>query len=207
MIVATRPSAAPIEPTPTPAAAKPSVATEAAEKLGSSLLLKLKPEPEPPKNLTPILVDMSSGGASLTAEPVTITSRPTQAAPSPLQTAGGKSCQILENLKLDLQGSEAVKAALTLIPTKSLSVAKAIVLWDGRWIDASSVGGSSALASIEQAVSQIVNAAPPNCQLEAVQGVRFITLGDSRDTTVLAFGSNDWTWADVLATLSPTVSK
>jgi hypothetical protein len=194
----------PIDPKPTPSDAS-SVEAKAAANLGSSLLLK--PKLEPPKDLTPMVVNMTSGGPSLTAQPLSITSHPAQAASLPLQAAGGKSCQILETLKLGLQGSAAVKAALLLIPAQSLSVSKAIVLWDGHWIDSPSVGGSSNLAPIKEAVLQVVGQAPPICQVELLRGVRFITLGDARDTTVLAFGSNAWRWIDVLATLSPTTSK
>ena len=203
-LAALAPTAVDPEPKPVRTDPNPPAATDAAS-IQESLNLKPKPESDPPKTLTSIVADIVSGGPSLTAEPLSPASPPTQASSAPMQTAGGKNCQILETLKLSLQGSDAVRAALLQIPARSLSVAKAIVLWDGQWIDASSVGGSSTLASFEQAVIQIVHQAPPNCQVEVLQGVRFITLGDARDTTVLAFGSNTWRWTDVVATLSPKI--
>ena len=205
--VAARPSTptlAPIESKMPPTVAKLSIPMESALNPISSLLLKPRLELDPPKDVTSLVAALTSGAPSLRAEPISIAPHANQASPVPAPSAGGKTCQILETLKTRLQGSEEVKAALLLIPAKSLSVAKAIVLWDDRWIDSSSMGGSSGLQTIERVVVQVVDQAPPNCQVELLHGVRFITLGDARDTTVLAFGSTDWRWADVLATVSPT---
>jgi hypothetical protein len=197
------PAIVPIEPKPNPVVLKSTVATQAAQNLGSSLLLKPKPELNAPKSLAPVLAAIASGGPSLTAMPISIESTPATAPSMPAQTAGGARCQLLENLKFGLQSNNAVKAALLLIPKKSLSVANAILLWNGRWIDEADVGGAAVLDPIQQAVAQTVSLTPPDCQSELLHGPRFIALGDAHDTMVLAFGSADWRWSDLLATLSP----
>ncbi len=196
------PTPAPIEPKQIQATSKPSVA-EAAPKLGSPLIVKPKPAPNAPANMATVFEQIISGAPSLTAVPLSIVSQPSTASPQPVQSAGATRCELLESLKLNFQRSDGVKTALRLIPRKSLSVANAILLWNGRWIDESDVGGPAALKPIEQAVAQTVSQTPPICQAELLHGVRFITLGDASDTMVLAFGSGDWRWSDLLATLSP----
>ena len=195
-------SSAPPAP-PTPASAKPSMATQASPDLGASVALK--PKVATDKAVEPILA--IAGGPSLTAEPVSIAAQPMLSTPAASPAAGGKSCQILENLRADFQAKEEIKAALKLIPVQSRSVSNAILLWDGRWIDTSLVGGAAALQPIESAVLQTVSQAAPDCQAETLHGPRLITLGDARDTTVLAFGSGDWRWSDLIATLSPIMLK
>ena len=193
--------------TPKSTTAPPIIALESSPDLGAGSLSTPKLAIDPPKTLEPIQTSIVAGGPSLTAEPQSVAAQPPASKPVALATAGGKGCQILENLQASLQNSAEVKTALTLIPAASRSISNAILLWDGRWIDMPTTGGSAALTSIERITIQNVAQAPPTCQTETVHGPRLITLGDARDTMVLAFGSGDWRWADLLATVSPITAN
>jgi hypothetical protein len=203
--VASPNSIAPVlEPVATnPAVSKSAVATEASSNAGSTPVPKPKPEPDAPHPPTPILTAIVAGGPDLTAKPISINPQPAQAPPVLSQTAGGAHCELVETIKRNLQSNESAKAALLLIPKKSLSIANAILLWDGHWIDESDIGGADALRSIEQTVVQTISQTPAMCQGEVLHGPRFIILDEAGGAMVLAFGSADWRWSDLSATLSP----
>jgi len=161
---------------------------------------------DPPKDVVSVVVDILLGG-SPPASAVATGAPAAAIAPAALGApVGGKACQILEALQSTLQTSEPVRRALALIPPRARSVANAVMLWDGRWQDETALGGPAAVAPVEQAVLQTISAAPPGCQSELVRGPRLITIGDTRNTTVLAFGSGEWRWGDLLAAAPVGVS-
>ena len=169
---------------------------------------KVSPPPSPlltrKADPSALIADLALGGASLTAEPVAAQPIALTAQPSPTPTTpGGQRCDILQGLKANLQSSDQVQAALGRIPTHARSVANAILLWDGEWIDPLSVGGVAAIDPIEQAVALTVRSAPADCQTELMRGPRLIIIGDARNAMVLAFGSGEWRWTDLVATLPP----
>ena len=128
------------------------------------------------------------------------------AEPSALDRGGGgaaTNCRIADFLQTVLQTNSDVHIALGLMPPGVKSVANAVLLWDGRWIDGETVGGATVFDPIHTAVVAGVSNAPAACQMELVRGPRLITVGDSHNTTVLAFGSGEWRWADVLDTRAP----
>jgi hypothetical protein len=167
--------------------------------------IKMRPALNPPPDLEPIVVALSLGGGEPPSPEVLPAPSPAMQALAATQ-AGGKSCQIFEILQTMLKTSDEVGRALPLIPAQARSVANAVLLWDGRWVDASTVGGPASLGPIQSTVLLAVAAAPPTCQAELVRGPRLIAVGDTRDTTVLAFGSGEWRWGDILASPHPPQS-
>ena len=167
--------------------------------------IKMRSTLSPPADLEPILVDVSMGGSPPPSPEVLPTPSPSMQALAATQ-AGGKTCQIFEVLQTMLQTSDEVRRALPLIPASARSVANAVMLWDGRWVDDSTLGGPPTLGPIQSIALLAVTAAPPNCRAELVRGPRLITVGDARDTTVLAFGSGEWRWGDLLTSLHPPQS-
>ena len=192
----------PIATTPAKAKASLSNTSLSAAVVGSTDTLKEQPKFDPPSDLQPILVNVTLGappastgvGQSVAA---TVTQPPASAA------AGGatKTCKIYDVLQATLQTSAEVRAALHLIPAKSRSVANAVLLWDGRWVSAETVGGEPALGPIQAAVVGGINQAPVPCQEELVRGPRVVTVGDAHNTIILAFGSGEWRWADLVMNL------
>ena len=198
-------------PSENPHVAQPSKTVSAADSPQPLVELKIQPPFDPPKLLDPILVNVTLGGGVPDTRVAPATATPSSTV-SPSASAGAgattKTCQIFELLEAALQTSEQVRKALSLIPARSKSVANAVLLWDGHWVDANIVGGAAALNPIQDAVAQSISVSPMSCQEELVRGPRIVVVGDARDATVLAFGSGEWRWADVLpATPQQQISK
>jgi nucleotide-binding universal stress UspA family protein len=112
-------------------------------------------------------------------------------------SAPGHACRMGAWLQAALQADPAVGQALAAIPRANRSVANAIMLWDVRWVSqpAPAVAGVSAIRS---ALMVGVRAAPAECQAQLVRGPELITLADASGATVIAVGSGEWRWGDLL---------
>jgi hypothetical protein len=172
------------------------------------------PEPSPaappaaasPADDRPVAVAASAVAArpapELQTAPDKTAPAPETSAPAALAdaaSAGGKACQILDWLQGVLRTNDQVRRALPLIPRRSRSVANAVMLWDKGWVDGASLGGPAAVEPIHAVILQTIQAAPASCQMEIVRGPRLILVGDADGATVLAFGSGEWRWGDLLA--------
>lgn len=113
-------------------------------------------------------------------------------------TPGVAGCDLSDAVQTQLRASPAVTAAIERIPRAARSVADAVLLWDGHWIDAGAVGGSDALEPIRAAVASAVRAAPAHCRDASVTGPRLLIVASATGNQVLAFGSGRWTWAQVI---------
>lgn len=122
------------------------------------------------------------------------------AAPSSLAGLAqtGIGCDLSDAVQTRLRSSPEVTAALQRMPSNARSVADAVMLWDGHWIDAAAVGGSGALDPIRTAVAAAVAAAPANCRAAPVIGPRLLIVPGVTGNQVLAFGSGQWTWSQLL---------
>jgi len=107
---------------------------------------------------------------------------------------GGRGCVLTENVQANLRADSRVRHALALIPANARSVSNALLLWDGQWIDASTVGGAAALDPIRAVVAATVRAAPTDCRKAAVTGPRLLFIDTGEQTQILAFGSGQWAW-------------
>ncbi len=138
----------------------------------------------------------------VTAEPLEIGEAVSTQVASAAAIAGtasdGDPCLVGAWLQSALQNEPSVQEALTAIPSSARSVANAVMLWNGRW---SSPAPNAALgmARIRALVVAGVASAPESCQLEPISGPVLITVGDPANSTVLAVGSGQWRWRDLLA--------
>lgn len=110
----------------------------------------------------------------------------------------GANCDLGGAVQSSLRASPAVTAALQRIPRAARSVADAVMLWDGHWIDPGTVGGSAALDPIRAAVTDAVRAAPASCRDASVTGPRLLLIASASGNQVLAFGSGQWAWSQLL---------
>lgn len=115
-----------------------------------------------------------------------------------LTPAPAAVCRLDTVLQATLGQDPAVLSALARIPRRARTVANAIMLWDGRWIDPQPLGGEAALSPIRESIRSGVKAASPACQQATVKGPLLIAVMTRPDTTILAIGSGEWRWADLL---------
>jgi len=112
--------------------------------------------------------------------------------------AAGTACAVDGNVQVALRDSPAVATALGQVPVSSRSVADAVMLWDGRWAAAERLGGEAALQPIRETVRAGIRAAPEACRTAAVAGPRLIYVEVTGRTMILAFGSGEWAWDQLL---------
>ncbi len=153
--------------------------------------------PPEPTDVVPEFVDVSmstprEGERDPLADPVALS---VAAASS---GASGQTCQLTAWLQKALQADPQVQAALAEIPKPARSVANAIMLWDGGWVGPR-LDAAVGVATIRTAVISGVRSAPAACQAQIVRGPELIILTQGAGSTVLAIGSGEWRWGDLLA--------
>lgn len=109
----------------------------------------------------------------------------------------GDPCALGEWLQNALQTDPAVQAALADVPRSARSVANAVMLWNGSWPQPSAEAAAG-MTSIRAIVMAGVASAPVNCQVQPIIGPVLITVGDDANATILAVGSGNWRWQDLL---------
>ena len=113
--------------------------------------------------------------------------------------ASGQACQLTSWLQTALQNDPQVQTALSLIPRPAKSVANAVMIWDGGWVDAPR-GASVGVGAVRMALLSGIRSAPAACQTQTIRGPELMTLANGADTTVLAVGAGQWRWIDLVAT-------
>ena len=114
----------------------------------------------------------------------------------------GQTCQLTVWLQQALQADPQVQAALLKIPRPARSVSNALMLWDGDWTDASP-NAAAGIAAIRAAVLAGLSSAPESCRAQLVRGPELMTLTTGAETTVIALGSGEWRWGDLLPSAAP----
>lgn len=149
--------------------------------------------------LTEVLVE-TNNGATATAEPpdVEIETAADEYSDA-LRDAifGGGGCNLADYLRARLQADPRVLDGLARLPRQARSVANALMVWDGEWVEVSD-GGSAISLMIRANIESIVQSAPAPCREMEVTGPNFIILEDPRGATVLVVGSGAWRWSDLL---------
>jgi hypothetical protein len=108
-----------------------------------------KPEPalQPPESLPEPTISsealaMAVLGPQLDREPIRQSRAMRPGRPASVIPASGRSdCPLAGVLVAALEADLEVQAALARIPRESRSVANAVMLWDGRWVEPRRVGG------------------------------------------------------------------
>lgn len=154
-----------------------------------------QPPPPPPPDIAPQYVD--------TAPPPEPPARPLDdpvalAVSTAANQAPAGGCALAGWLQQALQADPQVQAGLPQIPRASRSLANALMLWDGGWIDLPA--GGTGVPAVRAALQAGVRAAPADCLNQPVRGPEFIVLTGADGATVLTIGSGEWRWADLLST-------
>jgi hypothetical protein len=118
----------------------------------------------------------------------------------------GDPCQLTAWLQGLLTSDPSVQGALARLPASQRSVANAVMLWDGGWVEARAPRGEDLLWPIRQAIVAGLASAPAECRDHWMTGPRFIPVADQGQATVLALGSGAWRWSDLLAAPATTTS-
>ncbi|CAN5714064.1 hypothetical protein BH11PSE1_BH11PSE1_05020 [soil metagenome] len=162
-----------------------------------------KPPPQP-SAIAPIYED-SLPPVDPTAEPFTLDGDIANAvvtAANAASAASGQACDLTQWLQAALQANPQTQTALAQIPRPARSVANAMMLWNGRWTP--TLAAATGLQTLRSAVLSGVASAPEACRAELIRGPVLLTLVDSTGSTVLAVGSGEWRWNDLLADALPS---
>lgn len=108
----------------------------------------------------------------------------------------GGGCDLTDAVQAALRGSPDALAAIAAFPARERSVANAVMLWDGRWIEANTAGGRHALAQIRRIVLATIAGASDACRTQLQAGPRLVAIPGPPDT-MLALGSGRWHWQDL----------
>ena len=165
--------------------------------------LNLRPPPIP-SDVTPQYVDASTTEVEFAerdplSDPVSVA----------VAAAGakGQACDLTTWLQQALQADPQVRAALASMPRRALSLSNAMMLWDSDWVPGDPQAAAG-LAAVRAAVLAGVRAAPTGCLAAPVRGPELMTLTDDAGTTVIAIGSGEWRWQDLLTSApQPLLTK
>jgi len=108
--------------------------------------------------------------------------------------AGGGDCNMARRLEAALRRDNLVQTAVA----EASGSSKAIMVWNGDWVQSHSEDGKG-LAAVREAIIWEIAFAPPACRAEPMHGLMLISLNDSSGTARLAVGHGQWRWSDLLA--------
>ena len=109
------------------------------------------------------------------------------------------SCPTVASLRAAFEGDVRARNALGTIPRPSMSVANAVMLWDGRWVRPDRLGGPETTSHIRRVIAATLEGMPASCRSEWITGPVLVPVDLGVSTIVLAFGSGSWRWFEVLA--------
>jgi len=178
------------------AAPRPSVATTAASTAPSA------PTPPPKRELArPARAPTEAPALSASVDPAPGPSADglTDADFAGAATAGdgsGGGCDMAGRVQAALRKDPLVTAAVARA-NQDGEAARAIMVWDGDWVQSGGEDGKG-LAAVREAITWEVAFAPPACRAEAVRGLVLISPSQAPGSMRLAVGSAAWRWADLL---------
>ena len=165
----------------------------------------LRPDPAPPKpEFDPKALADQLPPVDFTAQPIALTPPTPSPQPSPPSFASSPMaaaipCDLTGAIQAALEGDPRTRDELALIPQQARSVANAVQLWDGAWVDPDRLGGPTIAEPIREAIVNVIRQAPPVCHDQTVAGPRLFAITDPRGTIIVALGSGQWRWSDLLA--------
>ena len=162
----------------------------------ASVVEAVETPPPPQTEVEPQYVDVPAPGSEL-AERDPLNDPVALSVSTAASNASGEVCQMSQWLQQALQADPQVQAALMGVPRPARSVANALMLWDGDWIEPRMQVGQS-VAAVRAALMAGIRAAPRACQDQPVRGPELLTLTEGAGVTILAVGSGEWRWADLL---------
>ncbi len=110
--------------------------------------------------------------------------------------APDQPCNLTGTLSNVFAQSPEVRLGLNELPVSQRSVANAVMLWDGQWPEESLSGGKALLRAL---LVKAISAARPDCLTQANTGPVLFFVPDDSATVIVAVGSGDWRWGDLLS--------
>jgi hypothetical protein len=108
-------------------------------------------------------------------------------------SGGGGECNMARRIQNALRKDGLVQAAVTMASGSN----KAIMVWNGDWVQSHSEDGKG-LAAVREAIIWEIAFAPAACKAQAMHGLMLISLNDGSETARLAMGHAEWRWSDML---------
>jgi len=111
---------------------------------------------------------------------------------------GGGECNMAQRLQSALRKDPLVQAAV------SQTGARAIMVWNGDWVQSDREDGKG-LAALREAVMWEIAFAPPACRTQSMRGLITLSLNSSPGAARVALGAGTWRWSDLLASREATL--
>lgn len=105
-------------------------------------------------------------------------------------------CDLTETVQSAIRQDVAARSALRDLPRDARSVANAVMVWDGHWIEGSSAASRNTVDKIQQVVLATIEGASDDCRNQVQAGPRILSIPGPPDM-VLALGSGRWRWIDL----------
>jgi hypothetical protein len=109
-------------------------------------------------------------------------------------SGGGGECNMARRIQNALRKDGLVQTAVASASGSS----KAIMIWNGDWVQSHSEDGKG-LAAVREAIIWEIAFAPAACKAESMHGLMLISLRDGGETARLAIGHGAWRWSDMLS--------
>ena len=113
--------------------------------------------------------------------------------------SGGGACDMVRRLQDALRADPEVRAAVTRAYRAMPASGRAILVWNGDWIQDPAQTGKG-LAGVRQAIALEIAFSPRDCRTRPMRGLAVIALADGPGAPRLALGAGDWRWTDLLGT-------
>lgn len=110
---------------------------------------------------------------------------------------GGGGCDMVRLLQDALRKNPRVRAALVQAHPGAVSSGKAVLVWNGDWVQSPGQEGKG-LAGVRELIMLEVAFAPKACRSDPMRGLVLISLSDAPGAPRLALGSRAWNWSDLL---------
>ena len=110
---------------------------------------------------------------------------------------GGGGCDMVRLLQDALRKNPRVRAALLQAHPAAAASGKAVLVWNGDWVQSPGQEGKG-LAGVRELIMLEVAFAPKACRDDPMRGLILISLSDSPGAPRLALGSHRWNWSDLL---------
>jgi hypothetical protein len=104
----------------------------------------------------------------------------------------GQGCHMAQRVQAALRRDALVQAAVT---NAGPSAGRAIMVWNGDWVQNGGEDGKG-LAAVREAIVWEIAFAPPACRAEHMRGLVLLSLNGA--STRLAVGAGEWRWSDLL---------
>jgi hypothetical protein len=110
---------------------------------------------------------------------------------------GGGGCDMVRLLQDALRKNPRVRAALLQVHPEAAARGKAVLVWNGDWVQSPGQEGKG-LAGVRELIMLEVAFAPKACRDDPMRGLVLISLSDGPGAPRLALGSRAWNWSDLL---------